>query len=251
MFRLHQLKGYDEAELTAARVEARKIGITIPPEGETYGGENDVRDLRGNSIDTTEPGGIYELLPGSTFETFNPARPTSNYSPFIKGQLRGVASALGVSYNSLANDLEGVNFSSIRHGMNDERDMWRIKQKWLIEDFCKKVFSAWLEMSLLTGAVNLPLSRFEKFNNPHFMPRGWKFVEPLKDAQANVINVENGFKSRTKIMAEQGEDFDDLLAELQAEEQKIADSNLSFINSNTNNNDTDIDEEESEQQNQD
>ena len=41
-----------------------------------------------------------------------PERPCSANSP--RPALRGIASGLGVAYNALANDLEGVNYSSIR-----------------------------------------------------------------------------------------------------------------------------------------
>ena len=66
--------------------------------------------------------------PGQHVNFIDPRFPTNTHKEFMQSVLRNISSALLVMYPSLANDLEGVNFSSIRAGLVDERDMWRIVQ---------------------------------------------------------------------------------------------------------------------------
>jgi capsid protein len=62
-----------------------------------------------------------------------------------------------------------------------------------------------------------------KFLDARWIPRGWAWVDPLKDTQAGVLAVQSGLASRSSLLAEQGEDFEDVLEQL-AEEEDMADA---------------------------
>lgn len=214
MTRLNMLAGYEEAELVAARVGATKMAFFTSPDGEGFGEE---KDDTGAFIQEGEPG-TFDVLPqGYGIETFDPQHPNSGFQAFEKAILRGIASGLGISYNSLANDLEGVNFSSLRQGAIEERDEWRKVQTWFISRFCERIFAEWLEMAMTTGAVSLPLGKFDKFNKAEWRPRGWQWVDPNKEVAAAKAAVQLGIRSRTQVAAEQGRDFGDTLLEIAAE----------------------------------
>ena len=115
----------------------------------------------------------------------------------------------------LANDSEGVNFSSLRGFVIAERDGYIVRQNNLIEDFLNPVFTAWLFQSMLTGAIPLPVSKFHKCDKPHFQGKRWQWVDPKKDAEANNIMVKAGWKTDSQVTSEQGGDFFDNL-EIQA-----------------------------------
>lgn len=216
MRRFNMLGGYEEAELVAARLGASKMGFYTSEDGEGYTGE---KDEEGRLISEAEPG-LFEQLPaGVDFKSFDPQHPTTSFASFIKAMLRGAASGIGVSYNTLANDLEGVNFSSIRQGVLEEREHWKLLQTWLIEHLCADVFESWLLMSLTTQKIPLPLSKFEKFNNPIWRARGWNWVDPLKEVKSNIEAVTAGFKSAQDIASEQGMDIEDVYAQLAVEEK--------------------------------
>jgi lambda family phage portal protein len=129
MLDLHMVKGYTDAEVTSARVGAAKMGFFIPPaEDEFAGGIDENAGAKPDLMMDVEAGVLEELPAGYDFKTFDAQHPNANVSAFVKVLLRGVAAGLDVSYNSLANDLEGVNFSSIRAGLLEERDVWRSLQ---------------------------------------------------------------------------------------------------------------------------
>ncbi len=221
MTRLYHIGQYEEAELVAARIGAAKMGFYTQPEGSTIEIAPDKKDLEGNLLKKVEPGTLEQLPPGFEFTPFTPDHPVGNFPPFMKATLRGIAAGLNVSYNSLANDLEGVNYSSLRSGALEERDNWRILQAWTIDSLCNPVFNDWLYWSLISQAVKLPARRFSEFNQPTWKPRGWAWVDPSKDSEANRADVLAGFTTRSKVVSEMGYELEDILEELSEEEKLI------------------------------
>lgn len=221
MTRLKMLGGYEEAELVASRTSSSKMGFftselgTGLSDGDGYDYDDEKRAL----ITEAEPGSFEQLPEGVDFKEWNPQHPTSAFEGFVKAILRGIASGLGVSYVSLANDLEGVSYSSIRQGELSDRAIWRELQAWLIEHFLTPVFEKWLDMALITGAIQLPYLKFDNFNAPHWKPRGWAWVDPAKEIKAAREAVQAGFKSISNIHAEEGLDTEEVFATLAANKQ--------------------------------
>lgn len=219
MQRLQMLAGYEEAAIVAARTGAAKMGFFVSPDG-TAKTISDTRDDQGAFITDAEAGAFGVLPEGYDFKPWSPEYPTQNYDAFVKSCLRGLASGLNVAYNSLANDLEGVNFSSIRSGTLEERDQWMVIQGWLTRSFLRPVFSDWLETALLNGAITspngvpLPSGKIDKFRAHGWQGRRWQWVDPLKDVEAGVLAIENGLASPYTIAAQQGLDADDVLDDI-------------------------------------
>jgi len=221
MIRLKMIGGYEEAELTGARAAASKMGFFEHEEG-AAGYTGDDTDAEGNLIEEFEPGVMRDLPVGVKFKPFDPGNPSRNFKDFMKAMLRGAASGLNVAYNTLANDLEGVNFSSIRSGVLEERENWRALHWWVMQHFHWNVFPEWLTFALVTAQVNLPMAKFEKFNRPLWQPRGWAWVDPKKDIETNKIALDNKLTSWSAIVAEQGKDMEDVWRQRIADEKMAA-----------------------------
>ena len=224
--RMHMIDGYEEAELVASRTAAAKMGFYTSnvESGAEYVGDDKTDD--GDLISEVSPG-VFEVLPqGMDFKEFDPDHPTSQFGDFMKGVLRGVSAGLGISYSSLAQDLSDANYSSMRTGLLQDRDVYKELQTWLIEHVCEDVFESWLEMSLLSGAISLPFAKFDKFNSPSFRPRGWSWVDPQKDTKATVEGLKNKIRTRTEVAAEQGRDIEEIFQELEHETQLAKKYNL-------------------------
>lgn len=216
MLRLRMLGAYEEAELVAARVGASKMGFFVSQDGSGYLGQD---DGFGGKIMEADPGTFEQLPAGMDVRLFDPNHPTSSFADFEKSILRGIASGLDISYATLANDLENVNFSSIRHGSLEDRDTWRMLQNWVIEHFCNSVFENWLLMTITTGRIKIPLSEFDQYNKPIWRARGWAWVDPLKESHANQIAIAEKTKTRSQIAADQGMDIDELFQQIVFEQQ--------------------------------
>lgn len=214
---LQMLDGYIEAELTSARVASSKMGFYQSADGGEYKGDG-VEDKH-TPLQQVEPG-IFELLPpGMTFQSFDPQHPTSQFKDFIKQVLRAVASGTNVSYASLSNDLESVNYSSIRQGALEERHHFKKEQRFVIEHFLQPVYERWLLMAMTKGKLSLPVAKFEKFSRAKWMPRGFGYIDPLKEVQSYILAINNGFMTLQDVAAIHGRDVKSLFEAIQKEKQ--------------------------------
>jgi lambda family phage portal protein len=224
LWRLRNVKGFEDAAVVNARVGASKMGLFSDKDDQDRDDEEEPQDIE---IDA-EPG-TFHNIGNRDFHAFNPQFPDQSMESFIKVQLRGVAAGLGVAYHSLANDLSSVNFSSIRAGTLDERDTWKMLQEWMISAFETRAFEAWIRFSVLSGTItvrNKPLrmDRLEKYLSAEFRGRRWPWVDPLKEIAAAEKAVNARLTSRTKVMEDMhDEDSWDVLEEIAREEKDMRD----------------------------
>lgn len=226
LMRMQMLGGYEEAALTNARVGASKMGFFVSPDGDAYVGAG--QDATGATVTSADPGTFEQLPTGTDFRPFNPDYPHGEFGDFVKASLRGISSGLGVSYNTLGNDLEGVNYSSIRQGALEDREMWKAVQEWLVDQFCQPVYARWLEFQLMLGRLKVagrPLreDRYEKYRAVTWQPRRWQWVDPAKEMQAHERAIAQGLRSRSEIIREQGRDPEDVWSEIQREQARMRD----------------------------
>lgn len=226
--RARMLQGYEEAAIIAARVGAAKMGVLKRPDDASGDPTKSLADgqdaTTGQFFMSAEPGEFAELPPGWELQSWNPDYPHQNFGEFVKSCLRGMAAGLDVDYPTLANDLEGVNYSSIRAGTLETREVWISLQEWLIDSFLLPLYRDWLTIALPMGAITfdsgarLPAERLDKFiDAARFQGRRWQWVDPLKDAQASRELIAAGLSSRTEIAASQGRDFVDIIDDLASE----------------------------------
>ena len=220
LFNTQMLRGYTEAEVVAARQAASAMGFLIPgADSDVVGNLNAPND---QPLEIAAAPGEFPTLPrGYTVHDWNPEHPGKEFSVFVKAMLREIASGLGVSYNLLANDLESVNYSSMRAGALSDRDAWRALQYWLIEHLHRRVFAEFSKMARLTGALPAATRNADE-DAIHWAPRGWPWVDPLKDAEAQTLMMQNGMDSRTHALAEDGREVEPVFKELAAEKQLAA-----------------------------
>lgn len=229
---IHDLGEYNKSAMIAARKGADTLGFFVSPNGEPppMDGDED-----GEPITVSVPG-QYDTLPeGYDFRAYESQYPSATYGEFVKAHLRRIATGLGVSYNTLAEDLEGVNYSSIRSGVINERDDWMVQQNWLINTTLTPLFEEWLRWSLMLGAIRLPngsalpLAKFDKFKAHTWIPRRWQWVDPLKDIEAARLAIQTGVTSPQAVAAQMGNDVDDVLADLARFEQSVTAAGVSAI----------------------
>lgn len=227
-----------ESELMTARVAAGSMGVitnnhpdaiaAFVEEEAEHVGEDGQPAPRPRQAFEVEPGTLQELNPGQELQAFAPAHPSPQYAGFAKVILRGQARGLRASsYNSLTGDLEGVNYSSLRWGTLRERDCARIIQRQLADHFARPVFRAWLPMALLTGALDLP-GVADAYRAHRWKPRGWQSVDPAKEIAAVKERIALGITSRQRVVADEGEDWEEIFEELEAEQRLAAEHGIAI-----------------------
>ena len=217
---LNDLGGYREAALVNARVGAGKLGFWKTPSGE--GGPADDITIDGAILQDAEPGEQRVVPDDWEFEKWDPTYPLGEFSEFNKHLLRGVSAGLNVFYPMLGQDIENVNLSSIRGGLQDDREGWMIQQAAFIEAIYRRLFPDWLLWSLTMGHLGeLPVAQFAKFNAPAFQGRRWKSPDPLKDSQANGLDWGMRTRSLREIIRESGRDPDEVWEEIARDKIKL------------------------------
>lgn len=208
LFRMRQLSEFEDASAVNARVGANKMGFIQWKDG--FGPEY---DQDSDEIIIESQAGEFPVLPeGAELKEWAPNYPAGEFIPFYKSMLRSMAAGMGVLYNNLASDLEGVNFSSIRQGTLDEREHWKELQQWLIESLIEPVFTRWLEYSLLAGKIKntrgLPLKAeaIARYSAVSWQPRRWQWIDPSADVAAAEKSKNNMLTSPGRIIREQGLD---------------------------------------------
>lgn len=221
--KLKMLDEYDKSELTAARDEANTLGAFYAPAGRDgeIGKWSDKAKEKVRSMESS-PGQKLLLPQGWDYKNHTPQHPNREVTAFKNSMLRDVASGLSLEYACFANDWAGVSFSSVRQGTLAERDMWMMTQSRFIEQCLDRIFTAWLESFLgLQVSGDLRSSDFNILYDHEFRGRRWSWVDPLKDVNASLVAVRNGWKTNTQIASDFGCDFGDNLEEIAAEISKM------------------------------
>jgi lambda family phage portal protein len=209
LMRLHMLQGYEEAEVVRARASSALMGFISSPEGELVADEV----YEGDRVSEFTPGVFKYLAPGESVSVPDLNAPDGQLEPFTRSMLRAVAAGIGVSFESVSKNFSESNYSSSRLSLLEERDTYRVLQRYMVENFHQQVFDAWLDMAVLSGALSLPGYEMtpERYRASRWIPRSWEWVDPQKEVTAYKDAVRCGFKTLGQVIAEQGGDFDEFL----------------------------------------
>lgn len=209
MLQLNQFDRYEEAVIVASRASAAKFGVIQQTVTDDFTEEDELEEdgegagQQGIDFSTGE---FPVMGPGQTLNYIDPRFPTTTHKEFTQTVLRIICSGLLMQYPVLANDLEGVNFSSIRAGMVDERDMWRILQRWFIESWYMPLYQGWLKFALLTRLSDITLTQ-DQMEQVEWMPRGFDWVDPQKDADSIILQLGEGLSTLERECAARGLDW--------------------------------------------
>jgi lambda family phage portal protein len=143
--------------------------------------------------------GLTVTLPAGRTVTLSKPPTVTGHEAFCASYLKKIACGLGVTYEVLSGDLSQVNFSSGRMGWLEfyrNIEMWR----WniLIPLFCEPVFKWFLQ------SVNLYYRIDTKNIKVNWTPPKREMIDPLKEVQADILKIRNGFTSLDEIHREYG-----------------------------------------------
>lgn len=211
--RLRNVGDFDDAVLDRQKI-ANLFTLFVTKMQVPGGGMADVDPLTGQFIKTDssgmpmvglEPGTAQELLPGEDVKFSNPPEAGTTYSDYMRSQHLGTAAGQGLPYEVMSGDIKEVSDRTLRVIMNEfrryaEQRQWQV----LIPMWCQKINDAWVDAGVLSGAI--AASDAEALKAPQWAPQGWAYIHPVQDVQAKQTEVEAGFRSRSSVIAERGDD---------------------------------------------
>ena len=215
LMRLNNLKGYEEAEIIAARASSAMMGFVRTPDQELF--EDGTFDDQ--SVLDFAPGSIRRLAPGEEMQFFSPSRPDDAFTPFVAQMLRAVASGVGCSYTQVSSDFSQSNYSSSRLELLETRAHYKTLQQYMIETLCQRVYEKWMDMAVMSGALRLPGFDIDpdRYYESKWIAPAAQFVDPQKEAEAYKSLVRSGIMTLSQVISLHGGDFEELMRQRQHE----------------------------------
>ena len=228
LLRLHELDQFEDAALVKAKVAALFTGFITDPDG-TVGGLSGTNNSGVLTVGM-EPGSLIPLPPGADIRFSTPTEHDA-YAPFVKNHLRAVAAGMGLPYELVSGDLEGVTYSSIRAGLIEfRRRVEQLQHNVVVHLFCRPVWERFVRLAVLSG--DLPARDFDRnaaaYLGSEWLPPKFDYVDPKKDVEAEILAIDAGLKSRTQAISERGYDAENIDAEIAADEERADALGLCF-----------------------
>ena len=198
--KLFLLDQYDDAELDRKKVAAMyALFVTTPAPGEPFDMAEETDADGGRTMDV-QPGQVVMLEPGEEIQTSAPADVGGSYEAFQYRTLLQISAALGVPYAYLSNDMLKANYSNSRLALLEFR---RRVEAWqhsvMVHQLCRRVWQRWMDVAVVSGALEIP--DYEAGRDDYlaceWLPPRWEWVDPQKDARAEIEQIAAGLKSRT------------------------------------------------------
>lgn len=229
--KLFLLDQYDDAELDRKKVAAMyALFVTTPAPGEPFDMAEEA-GVDGERTMDVQPGQVVMLEPGEEIQTSAPADVGGSYEAFQYRTLLQVSAALGVPYAYLSNDMLKANYSNSRLALLEFRrriEAWQ--HSVMVYQLCRAVWRRWMDVAVVSASLDIP--DFEAFREEYlacsWLPPRWEWVDPLKDARAEIEQIDAGLKSRTQAIAERGFDAEQVDAEIAADKAREQSLGLGF-----------------------
>jgi lambda family phage portal protein len=173
-------------------------------------------------------GNVAALEPGESLKAFSPARPNQAFGPFVESVFRHIAAGLNLPYELLLKDFSKTNYSSARAAMLEAFRFFKGRRKWLSTYWCQPVYELWLEEAISNGAIKAPdfYAKRAAWSRARWIGPGRGWVDPVKEAQGAQIRLESNLTTLEYEAAEQGEDWEEILAQRAREKARMRELGL-------------------------
>lgn len=165
------------------------------------------------------------LAPGDELDIPDTSRNTTPFGSFKKAFLQEIAGALGLAYPVLADDWEGVNYSSARAAL---AEVWRLVSEdraSFVSDTIDPIYCAVITEAFDRGYLVEPEGWPSFYDHPEaYLKSYWTgpakgYVDPLKEAQGGELRLQMNADTLENICAEQGLDWEEVIEQRAIEQQ--------------------------------
>lgn len=171
---------------------------------------------------------IQELEDGQSFNFANPPEAGTTYSDYLRTSHLGTAAATGIPYELFSGDILNISDRTLRVLMNEFRRLAEQRQwQMVIPQHCQRVISWFADAAVLIGKMTM--EEAADVRRCEHAPHGWAYIHPTQDVQGKVLEVANGFRSRSSVIGERGEDPDQVDEERAADMKRSDDMGLTPV----------------------
>ena len=155
------------------------------------------------------PGIVQELEMGQDVQFANPPEAGTTYSEYMRTQHLGTAAGQGIPYEIFSGDIQNISDRTLRVIINEFRRLAEQRQwQMVIPMFCQPVVEWFAQAAVLAGKLTVPETELVK--RCEHAPHGWSHIHPVQDPQGKILEVQAGFRSRSSVIGERGDDADNV-----------------------------------------
>lgn len=219
---LSELDGLEDALLTQTKVAAL-LSVILTNTAE-MGGEDPLQD--GQSL---EPGAMLRMPGNWKVDTIAPQQ-TQQAGEFLRHLTQRIAAGVGVPAHLISHDVSQANYSSLRAALVSFRQrVERFQFQVLVPQVLDPI---WRRVATM-GALDLGIEITDDLSAVEWIPPAQPWVDPMKDAQSQILLMEKGLMSRRQAVAALGYSVEKLDAEIAADRQREAALGLNFSENKT------------------
>lgn len=161
---------------------------------------------------TMEPGAL-RVLPVGTDIKFPTMPDGGDAISLLKAMARDICAGVGIPYVLATGDLSDTNYSSGKLGIESfKRRIKAQRASLLVPLVLEPIFKRWALLRLLSGNLQA-----DSFNDVSFLFPEFASIEPKREAEADLILLNAGLRSRKEIIAARGRDIEDVDSEITAD----------------------------------
>lgn len=211
--RLRNIADYEDATLERQKIANLWVGFITRETPALDPSMADYDPLTGlpaemdgnNALIPLKPGLLQELGDGESVQFANPPEAGTNYSDYMRTSHLGTAAAAGLPYELMSGDIKEISDRTLRVLINDlrrfaEQRQWQI----VIPQMCQRVVEWFAQAAVLNGDIGV--DEADDVRRCEHAPHGWAYIHPVQDVQGKRMEVEAGFRSRSSVIGERGDD---------------------------------------------
>jgi len=156
---------------------------------------------------------LLDMKPGDDAKFLESHSPSAEAQSFVNTMIPMCLKALDIPYSFY--DESYTNYSGARQSLLQYENSARIKRIDVV-DFLNRWTHWRIQLAILAGEIKpgMPMAY-------EWVPTGLPWIDPLKEASANAVEIGSGTNSRTRICKERGKEWPDILEELKTENEQL------------------------------
>lgn len=227
--RLDDLKDYEESERVAAKVAASMAAYIKK-------GSPDMYDMPTSTDGPPDPrsmmmraGMIFDdLRPGEEIGVIDSKRPNPNAGAWRDDQIRAVSAGIGVGNSSVSRRYEGT-YNARRQEMVESWVHYAMLQQQFIDLCLRPVWRRFVTGAIAARLLAVPADVVpDSIDDAHYQGPVMPALDPLKEAEANQLNEQCGYRSGPAIIRAGGGNPDEVLAQEAAWRKKAAEQGVAL-----------------------
>lgn len=177
----------------------------------------------GKRITQVRAGSATYLNNGEKVKALIPSGQAAEFSDYETSQMRTVAASHGLSLEGVSRNVERVNYSSARQNLIEDDKTYSKMKKYLQVHFLREVYKRFVDACFLRGLLDgygFNPSDPTMYENK-WMTEGMPWIDPLKEAQADDVQLQNCTTTLQEVCARNGKDWQEVLDQREREMQEL------------------------------